>query len=159
MDYVSPELPPSSALAQPIVITIPSVRSVNPRMAGAFVTALLQVAHRLGTVALLAGFVTGYFVFAGKVFYVPLAIVAGCAVVGFSSAVMVLSLVHRGEPQVREAVGVGIFNAVIGAFALAFMLVARAGVIQDTLRQDGGAIRAQVQDYFQAPQAMPPPQQ
>jgi len=56
----------------------------------------------------------------------------------------------------REAMGVLMFNGAILAVSVVLMLVARAGVIQDTIRDEGGALRGQVQDFFTPPQVLPP---
>ncbi len=155
MSTADAELPPSNALALPIVINIPSSRPTTETV-GSVAAVLLQISHRAGTVALLAVLGTGYLAFSGHEFYAALACASGCAIAGLCCAILTLSFARRGGRQWREAVGVGAFNATIAVLGLILMLVARAGVIQDSIREGGASLRSSVQDFFTAPPTLPP---
>jgi hypothetical protein len=156
MTTATADLPPVAPTSQPLVISIPSNRPVPAEAPGKIAVVLLQVSHRLATVGLFALLGTGYLAFAGKEFYPALASAVGCSDIGLCAALLAMPFTRRGRPACREAFGVAVFNGMLGMVGLTLILIARAGVIQESIRQDGTSLRTTVQDFLTAPPALPP---
>ncbi len=140
----------------PVVLSIPSSLPARRSARTGTGDGLLQAGHRLGVIALLALLGAAAEAFTGHAFYWPLAAAFGGADLAVCVAILSLSFVRPGEPLRREAAGVLLFNGVVAVAATAFMLVARAGVVQDDVRQAGQSVRAEVTAFFSPPPALPP---
>jgi hypothetical protein len=200
------ESPPAMSTPS-TAVAISDAPPAEPWSGVSFISILLQISHRLGTVGLLALLGTLACAATGRAFHVYLAaaagsvLVGGCAAVlaltesprfgaiillgtiGAAAAAVLLTDAHAGlatgvaaadlllcsavfawtvddahHAFRREATGVLAFNAGILVVSVVLMLIARAGVIQDTIRQEGGVVRGQVQDFFTPPPALPPQQ-
>ncbi len=117
---------------------------------------LVQAGHRLAIIALIGLLGAAGLAFAGREFYAALGLSFGAADLGICTAVAALSLRPLVGSLLRETRGVIRLNAALAGFALIIMLVARAGVIQEDVRQAGQSVRGGVTSFFSPPPALPP---
>ncbi len=139
----------------PIVIVPPPERPAAERPTLPVGEGVLQVGHRFATVALVALLAAIGSAAASRDFYLPLAVAFGCADVGLCAALLSMSLTRRSLPG-REAAGVLAFNIVLAGLSLLMMVVARADVIRDAVRDQGDAARAAITSFFTPPPVLPP---
>jgi len=96
---------------------------------------LLQISHRIGTIALLATLCIWAIMWRAGDFHLPLAVSAGCGDIGLCTALLARMLTRPGQIARREANGVAIFNLVFFVLSLHLMLVTRLDVIRAAANQ------------------------
>jgi hypothetical protein len=111
---------------------IPPPQSVaqSPLFRERFIFILLQIGHRIGAISLFAFLATWGMIYMSRDFHWPLVISFGSAGVGLCSALIALMITPVHSAHRREARGVAVFNLVLFAVTLNFILLAQLDQIR-----------------------------
>ena len=96
----------------------------------------LQVAHRLGTVALFATIAAWVLIYRGQNYQWPVIAAFAAADLGFCAGILAGLIARRTDASARrEALGVTIFNLILLAMSLQLVLISRIDVIRAAASQ------------------------